>query len=167
MVDLGVRGFMFALLTRDLSRKGSDSPGGYEFTVFSDLRARAAQQSYGSGDLAIALFIDALNRAKPKGEVPIANLALLVRFRDPNDPTTVDRVDPYNLAASFGAGVKLLRATVEITDDPLTTGIEKKLRWLDHLISLGASLDGDTSSVLRVDAPLARELGPGYFKTAM
>ncbi len=130
MVDLGVRGLLFALLTKDLSRMGSDSPGGYEFAVFSALRVRAAEQSYGDADLAIALFIDALNRAKPKGEVPIANLGLLVRFRDPNDPTTVERVDPHNLAASFGVGVRLVHATVEITDDPLTTGIEKKLPWL-------------------------------------
>jgi hypothetical protein len=45
----------------------------------------------------------------------------------------VQRVDPANLAASFGPGIRLKRITVEVTDDDVTTGIEKRLRWLgDH-----------------------------------
>jgi hypothetical protein len=38
------------------------------------------------------------------GEMP-----LLVRFRDMNDPKTLERVDPNDLAASFGPGVYLKR----------------------------------------------------------
>jgi hypothetical protein len=55
---------------------------------------------------------------------------MLVRFRDIADPTSVEKVDPDNLAASFGEGVKLRRITVQLTDDPVTTGIEKRLGWL-------------------------------------
>lgn len=55
---------------------------------------------------------------------------LLVTFRDINDPKTVERVDPENLAASFGAGVKLGAATVELTDAQVTTVIEKTLSWI-------------------------------------
>jgi hypothetical protein len=56
---------------------------------------------------------------------------------------TVEAVDPANFAASFGDGVRLERATVEImpkgiwplnefgfTGTPMTTGIEKRLGWL-------------------------------------
>lgn len=58
---------------------------------------------------------------------------MLVTFRDIADPTSVERVDPGDLAASFDAGVKLKRITLEITDDPVTIGIEKRLGWLrDH-----------------------------------
>jgi hypothetical protein len=39
----------------------------------------------------------------------------------------VQRVDPANLAASFGPGIRLKRITVEVTDDDVTTGIEKRL----------------------------------------
>jgi hypothetical protein len=77
-----------------------------------------------------SLFIDSLNRLKPKGEVPLDILGLFVRFRDPNDSRTVERVDPANFAASYGHGLRLNGATIEITDDPLTTGIEQKLPWL-------------------------------------
>ena len=55
---------------------------------------------------------------------------MLVTFGDLNDPTSVERVDPDDLAATFGEGVSLKRITVQITDDPVTTGIEKRLVWL-------------------------------------
>jgi hypothetical protein len=55
---------------------------------------------------------------------------MLVRFRDLHDPASVERVDPSDLAASFGAGVKLERMSIEITDAPVTKGIEAVLPWL-------------------------------------
>ena len=55
---------------------------------------------------------------------------MLDRFRKPDDPTSVELVDPRNLAASFGSGVKLERAYVEIADDAITHGVEAKLPWL-------------------------------------
>ena len=55
---------------------------------------------------------------------------MLVTFGDIRDLTSVERVDPDDLAASFGEGVSLKRITVEMTDDPVTTGIEKRLGWL-------------------------------------
>ena len=69
-------------------------------------------------------------RRKPTGELPFEDLPLLVRFRDLTDPTSIESVDPFELARSYGAGVTLKRATVEITDDPITTGITKNLPWL-------------------------------------
>ena len=56
----------------------------------------------------------------------------LVRFRDINDPKTVEEVDPADLAASFGAGFKLKRITVEATDEKMTVGIGELLGWLNQ-----------------------------------
>ena len=53
----------------------------------------------------------------------------LVRFGDIKNPETVERVDRNDLAKSFGPGVSSKRATIEITDDPVTTGIEQRLPW--------------------------------------
>jgi hypothetical protein len=167
VVDLGKRGLLFALLSPDKTRKGSGGPGGYEYAAFSDLNEQARSDANGNEDKRIAYFIDSLNRLKPSGDISPRSLGLLVRFRDPNDPRTVERIDPENLAASFGAGVWLKRATIEIVDEPLTTGIEKRLPWLDGLASTHASLDGDTSMARYVDAPLANELGAGYFRRGM
>ena len=52
---------------------------------------------------------------------------MLVTFGDIDDPTSVQLVDPDDLAATFGEGYALKRITVEITDDPVTRGIEERL----------------------------------------
>jgi len=62
-----------------------------------------------------------------------ASYPTLVTFGDIADPTSVELVDPDNLAATFGEGTALRRITVQITDDPVTTGIEKRLGWLDEV----------------------------------
>ncbi len=54
---------------------------------------------------------------------------MMVVFGDLTDPTSVTKVDPDDLAATFSEGVKLKRITVELTDDPVTTGIEARLPW--------------------------------------
>lgn len=56
---------------------------------------------------------------------------LMVTFGDLADPTSVTEVDPDDLAVSFGDGVRLKRITVELTDDPVTGGIEGRLGWFD------------------------------------
>ncbi|MBZ0164879.1 MAG: hypothetical protein K8H74_19480 [Notoacmeibacter sp.] len=58
------------------------------------------------------------------------NYPLMVTFTDIADPKTVKRVDPDNLAASFGPGYRLASVTLEITDEPVTEGrVEQVLGW--------------------------------------
>lgn len=67
----------------------------------------------------------------------------LVTFADINNPASVLPVDPNDLSATLGPGVKWHKITLEIvspglwpfnligiTGEPLTTGIEKKLPWI-------------------------------------
>lgn len=73
----------------------------------------------------------------------------LVHFRDIHDPRTLERVDPDDAAATFGAGVRIRRITVQMTNDPVTTGIEKRLPWLDHIRQYPMDLyDPSTQQVL-------------------
>lgn len=65
-----------------------------------------------------------------RADVAPADYPMLVTFRDIGDPKSVEQVDPVNLAARFGAGVRLRRITVELTTDAVTVGIEKRLGWL-------------------------------------
>jgi hypothetical protein len=56
----------------------------------------------------------------------------LVRFRDINDPRTIDVVDPADLTASFGPNIRLKSVTVQITDKPVTyTNIDQILPYAD------------------------------------
>ncbi|WP_299866291.1 hypothetical protein [uncultured Hoeflea sp.] len=59
---------------------------------------------------------------------------LLVTFADINDPASVTRVDPDDLAAIFGPGYALSSITLEITDEPVTKGrVEAVLGWLGDI----------------------------------
>jgi hypothetical protein len=56
---------------------------------------------------------------------------ILVTFDDITRPETVRQVDPKNLAAVFGEGVRLKAVTLEITDEAVTEGrVEGVLGWL-------------------------------------
>lgn len=97
-------------------------------------------------------------RAVPRRQYPT-----LVTFADVADPTTVARVDPDDLAASFGPGVALRGMTLEITDDPVTEGVvEGVLGWLswprERLLAAGGgrnpvqiSVDGGELALGRTD----------------
>lgn len=68
-------------------------------------------------------------------DLPLDHTPIFVRFRNISDPSTIEEVDPTNLSASFGPGVKLDRVTLTITHDPVTRGISKNLPWIDDLLS--------------------------------
>jgi hypothetical protein len=133
-VDLGKRGVLFGLLRSD---ENSDWAAGVMFGFAPDVPIpRDADGKYDSAAHFRDRFMAMLENRKlivlPERFKSSEGLArpMLVRFRDINDPTTVERVDPDNLTASFGEGTKLRRVTVQLTDDPVTTGIEKRLGWL-------------------------------------
>jgi hypothetical protein len=131
VVDLGSRGLLFATFESKsgLARGGMDMYNA-AFAPFPREKFRSETRIDSSATDELAAYVDELNRHKPKGALPFKDLPVLVRFRDPSDPTSVEIVDPLNLAASFGPGVMLKSAFVEITDDPVTKGIEAKLPWL-------------------------------------
>lgn len=57
----------------------------------------------------------------------------LVTFSNIKEPTSVQAVDPDNLAASFGPGYKLKSIVLEKTDEPVSQRIEAKLPWVASL----------------------------------
>ncbi|WP_442622639.1 hypothetical protein [Parasphingopyxis sp.] len=81
-------------------------------------------------------------RALPRSQYP-----MLVRFGDIDDPTSVERVDPDNLAASFGPGTSLRAITVEITDDAVTAGIEERLVWVGQIQEMNLSRESFPSDI--------------------
>lgn len=105
-------GYQTRLLYEVLRAIGPSGPAG-DVSHMDVMQARAAAQD-----------------AEVKLDLPQWLYPLLVTFTDIDDPSSVQRVDPANLAASFGPGIRLKRITVEVTDDDVTTGIEKRLRWL-------------------------------------
>ena len=80
---------------------------------------------------------------------------MLVKFNDIHDPKSVARVDPANLAVSFGAGVALKRITIEKTNEPVTIGIKKSL--MTYGIEEGHGLDRTRG--ITTNPSLAQQLG--------
>lgn len=62
--------------------------------------------------------IDAVVEARPKVTIPLESLPALVRFRDQNQPSTAEWIDPAHLDAAFGPGVAISRVDYEILGKP-------------------------------------------------
>jgi hypothetical protein len=147
VLDLGSRGTLFALL-----KAGSDSRSIPETIVFRAFDFPGGIFPSGS----VEDGFRQIRQLSGKRELPLTSLPMLVRFRDLNDPMTVEMVDPLDVGKSFGAGARLVHATLEIvptgvwpfnsfgiTGEPITTGIEKRLPWLSGLTS---NIDGTSST---------------------
>ncbi len=97
-------------------------------------------------------FMEVISRlAKTRGPRKITPEALpdLVTFADIDDPRSVIEVDPNNLQATLGQGVTWNEITLEMTDEPITTGIEKKLPWLPAYFEKNFRLDGSDHGAKR------------------
>lgn len=93
----------------------------------------------------------------PAGHLPERSAyPMMVTFRDIDDPTSVALVDPDDLAATFGEGVRLRRITIEMTDDAVTTGIEKRLPG--NFFKTWAAFNQELQSEIGLDA---------YFRTLL
>lgn len=137
-IDLGQHGTLFALLRSDVD---VDWATNLLFRLAPEVAAVRDENGRYDSDASFRARYEAMLQNRrlivlPKTFHHIRVLRdmparpMLVRFRDTSDPKTVERVDPDDLAASFGEGVKLRRVTVQLTDDPVTTGIKKRLGWL-------------------------------------
>ncbi|MGA7808325.1 hypothetical protein [Bradyrhizobium sp.] len=76
-----------------------------------------------------AALEDVRRQSGPR-DVAFTVLPQLVRFRDINDPHTLVRVSPDDLAANFGPGVELKRVILELTDAPITPQPPIWPQWL-------------------------------------
>jgi hypothetical protein len=150
IIDLGERGLLFELLTEPIHY--------YDGKGIDDVSITAGGM-LGYLELNMDDGPEVFSRQRDPVNIPPGGLPLLVRFRDIQDPRTVEQVDPVNLTATFGPGVRFVRATIAVTDAPVTTGIETRVQWLD---GLKTTLNGNRFST--ASAGLADSLGPMAFK---
>ncbi len=134
VVDLGERGLLFAPMnTDDYHAVFAAFPHKKGGTTRSGIR-----------------YYRSLAPTEPV-EMPLRVMPLLVKFKDIDNPKTVEAVmvmgreekpdvprDEQDIVVKidrfeklFGKGVKLQSITIEMTDEPVTWGIEKYLPWLN------------------------------------
>lgn len=163
-IDLDNRGVLFALVA---PRNPDGTPGNSPVSVPLDAIYNRLKGDWPRGIKRLR-ELDGAIELKPD-ETPF-----LVRFRDINDPKTVEAVDPQDLAARFGEGIRLKRATLEfvsfgiwplylfgIPGAQVTTGIEKRLGWLPKVTK--GSLDGSILQYRDARASLSNTLHHGDF----
>jgi hypothetical protein len=134
-VDLGERGRLFAVLI------GRHPNGEFERAaiqmmpeaLFGDVGRSFAGQSA----VHASRVDDIRSIASRPGQMRVLDCQaggaqicpLLVRFRDPADPASVEQVVPYDLASAFGFGVSLKTISIEITNDRVNIGIADTFPW--------------------------------------
>ncbi|MEZ5697136.1 MAG: hypothetical protein R3E18_12105 [Sphingomonadaceae bacterium] len=112
-------------LVAKAQRKPQDNWTGSNQSGDLDLRAQDQQAMVaikGPQELKRMIPIDQLRRHAGSGDPDFPGWPMFVTFSDPADPRTVREVTPESIGVS--------RITVEITDEDVTTGIEKRLGWL-------------------------------------
>ncbi|OYX63594.1 MAG: hypothetical protein B7Y88_12505 [Sphingomonadales bacterium 32-64-17] len=133
-VDLGARGVLIALLHAEdnsdwasnvVYRLVPEAPRVLDVEGHRDFEAQFAAMLEHLEPIELPRTFPEQGHLKDQPARP-----MLVRLADIADPRTLERVDPDDLAADFGPGVRLRRITMQLTDDPVTTGIEERLTWL-------------------------------------
>ena len=150
VVDLGNGKYLFALI-KGAERRGLAVFGGQnELPRFTN-------------SLLPLVKTTAASRGE-SSEVPPIHRPLLVTFGDIDDPASVARVDPDDLAAHFGPGYALSSITLAITDEWVTRGrVEAVLGWWCDYRKKRARLNGSTSIAVSTNE-LSDNLGTGAFR---
>ncbi|WP_374131278.1 hypothetical protein [Sphingomonas sp. 28-62-20] len=182
-VDLGRRGILFALLRSEMAEgwthnlmfllappvprsvnRGLPNSSDLDF----DMRMKATLALTGARVIPRD-FAEFPESWREPGNPP-TGWPMMVRFRDLADPKSVEKINPDDLSASFGAGVKLRRITAERTDDPVTSGILARLPWLKHTEGSLTEHPRDPKTgdwVPRSQTPLSSRLTDGDFAIGM
>lgn len=95
--------------------------------------------------------------------IPRSAYPVLVTFADLNVPGSVRQVDPDNLAATFGPGVRLKSLTLTMTNENYTMGkVVKILPWLPEW---PGQLDGQKIETIRTANRFANSISNTDFST--
>ncbi len=137
-VDLGERGLLFVVDAYPADPK--------THLIAGDPGARlsmlpfAAYGLLGSYDPSSGLAaVRELQAKEGPVDIPANRLPMVVRFRNIDDGDTIEELDPRDLAAAYGPGVRLARARFEFTTDPVSPMPQAWPKWLasEHLRGFG------------------------------
>jgi hypothetical protein len=147
VLDLGSRGHLFALLRSDTDPFWVTNAPLWQQKGLSD--PTAAEQYVEQGfpeDWPLPRHFQRNEAGEwPSDDVPATAYPTLLRFRDPQDPLTVEKVDPDNLAQTFGEGITLRQLNMHVREPALAmaqarlhlrappTDIRALLPWLSKL----------------------------------
>ncbi len=163
VVEVSPGKYLFALLK---------APSGFIGDPGKNLAYALLQSNGTKGYVSSEATINLIKALPLEQPVPLPPKAwpLMVTFSDIADPKSVQRVDPEDLAASFGPGVRLKAVTLEVTDEAVTEGkVEAVLGWLEEVGRDRANLKGKPAVGLVSDQadPQVYLIAPSHFSTEL
>lgn len=143
-VDFASGKTLFALL--------ADADGSYEFGG-RDVHFLFRELTSGKQGDAIELWPDKPVTRRPALANPVP---ALVTFKDMRNPRSVELVDPHDLTKGFGLGYRLKSITIEVTDEPITKAIGKRLS--EEFFGDWANFGSSIAHCRQLDHPYFRQL---------
>ena len=162
-VDLPNGGTLFALLTGAEAHRTGDAEWIADATLRDAVEALPAvgpQPTDGNFAPHRQKILAALQGEQLRGTVPPTFYPVFVHFRNIDDPTSVEQIDPDDLEAKFGEGYALKQINIETTDEQVTNEIEARLKWL---VDQAGALIKRPSGVVIGDMPIGGRLNEGDF----
>lgn len=150
-IDVGDRGWLFAMLTPDITRHDDVSRRASmdaESLLLAAFRSQIPSEEWRTDKI-----YRLLAQQHAQGDVPFLELPLFVRFSDGNNPLSAERVDPANLAEVFGPGYALHAARIEITTDAVTWSLAKRFAWVPSIkgtLGVSRGLDYDSLGYMHI-----------------
>jgi hypothetical protein len=130
-VDLGERGLLFVLDSRPFLEDPATHllalPKLASLNMLPFIAYGLAQSYDPSSGLAAVRELQAKTGSI---DLPPDRLPMVVRFRNIDDGNTIEELDPRDLAAAYGPGVRLARARFEFTTDPISPMPATWPKWL-------------------------------------
>ena len=133
-IDLGAKGLLFvidqaSLIRRDIPRH-APARESQEWNILSNLPFRVYGYNEHDPQPDHAAVFDKLKHEMRPVDLPPLWVPMIARFRDINIPKTIEEVDPLDMAVTLGPGVSFVRATLKITDEPITPTPPNWPKWL-------------------------------------
>ncbi len=134
-IELADHGILFAVFAYalPLDQRGKQRVGGHPATMlvaaFNPLKRRTNRGSLGG---LTQSHINKIWWLAGTAEVPNEEWPILIRFANISDPNSAHGIEPDNLESVLGPNIRLNRVYLTIVAEPLTSGIIKRLPWLDQ-----------------------------------
>jgi hypothetical protein len=154
IIDCGPHGLLFGLV---------ECPPGWEAfraTDVVDILGRLLPPELQNDGKSVLQQLSALPGVY---ELPEKSRPLLVRFANIKDPKSVTFVEADRFAEIFGKGSSYLRATISITEDPITERLSTVLPWLSGVRT--SFEKGWPDGVTRNKWPAPQQLSRHNFKS--
>lgn len=136
VVDLGNGRVLCALLTGPSVRIWRIGQ-----PAWRDAPSSVLIEAYGRSNANFDAGLSEVVALREPRDIAFDRLPALAASTNSADPSSFQQADPYNLEPVLGPGVRLQRATIELTDESVTTGITQTFPWLAGRSS-GQGIDG-------------------------